>query len=87
MTYLTFGFIAQEAVDLSNGPVESADLEAVVRYIQNQVLAHDSQTNESEISAGRSPRGSADVNAGETAANVSKKDRSEQFDVIQRHEY
>jgi hypothetical protein len=51
---LTLGLVFQEAVDLGNGAVEGHDGEAVVGGVENQVLAHDGQTDETEVSAGES---------------------------------
>ena len=43
----------------------------MVGSIQDQVLAHDGQTNEAKVTTGdKSPR-SADIDAGETGATVS----------------
>ncbi len=67
----TFGLIVHKAVDLGNGPIEGADGEAMVCYVQNQVLTHDSQTDESHICTGSHPHRSADIDAGETGAVVS----------------
>ena len=39
--------------------------------IHDQVLAHDGQTDEAEITTGIDPRKSADIDAGETGATVS----------------
>lgn len=43
----------------------------MVGDIQDQVLTHDCQTNEAEITTGNDPRGSADIDAGQTGATVS----------------
>lgn len=45
----------------------------MVSGVENQVLAHDGQTDETEISSGtkKTARGSADIDAGETGAIVS----------------
>jgi len=45
----TLGLVLQEAVDLGHGTVECHDSEAVVRSVQDQVLAHDSQADEAEV--------------------------------------
>lgn len=68
---LTLGLIVQEAVNLGGGTVEGADGETVVSSIEDQVLAHDGQTDEAEISTGNKVRRSADINAGETGTIVS----------------
>ena len=46
---LTLCFICQEMVDLGNCAVESNDIVAVIRSIQDEILAHNSQANEAEI--------------------------------------
>jgi hypothetical protein len=43
----------------------------VVGSIEDQVLAHDGQTDEAEIRTGYWVRRSADIDAGETGASVS----------------
>lgn len=43
----------------------------MVGSVQNQVLAHDGQTDEAEISTGNMMHRSADIDAGETGAIVS----------------
>ena len=58
-------------IDLGNGPVECYYSEAMVCSIHNQVLAHDGQTNEAEVTTGSRPRWSADIDAGKTGARVS----------------
>lgn len=47
----TFGFIGQKAVDLGDGAVESDDIKAVVGRVEDQILAHDGQSNETKVSA------------------------------------
>jgi hypothetical protein len=44
----------------------------MVGSIQDQVLAHDSQTDEAEITTGFSLRGWADMDAGQTRTKVSR---------------
>ena len=61
----------KKTVDFRNGAIESNDSEAVVRDVQYQVLAHNGQTHEAEITTGIDPRRSADIDAGETGAIVS----------------
>lgn len=68
---LTLGLIVEETVNLGGGTVESANGEAVVGSVQNQVLAHNGQTDEAEISTGNMTHRSADIDAGETGAIVS----------------
>lgn len=60
-----------ETVDLSHSTVESHDGKLMVGDIHDQVLAHDGQTNEAEITTGSDSRRSADIDAGETGATVS----------------
>ena len=68
----TFCFIAHESIDLGHGTIESHDGELlVICDVQEKILAHDSQTNEAEITTGRDPRRSADIDAGQTGAIVS----------------
>jgi hypothetical protein len=43
----------------------------VVRSVQDEVLAHDGQTNEAKISTGFRLRRSTDIDAGETRTTVS----------------
>lgn len=45
----TLGLILQKVVDLSNSPVEGNDSVTVVRNVQDQVLTHDGQTDETKI--------------------------------------
>ena len=76
-------------VDLRDSAVESNDIDSVVGSIKNQILAHDSQANEAEISSRyivsmlsfvrsvRDPaRGLADVDAGKPRSTRWKKMRS-----------
>ena len=67
----TFGFISKKAVDLHYGTIEDCDSKFVIGHIQNQVLAHDGQTDKSEISTEFDPRWSADIDAGQTGTTVS----------------
>jgi hypothetical protein len=48
---LALGFVLQEAVDFGDGTVEGYDGEAVIGGVEDQVLAHDSQTDEAEVAA------------------------------------
>lgn len=43
----------------------------MISSVENQVLAHDGQTDEAEISTGNGVHRSADINAGETGTIVS----------------
>ena len=67
----TFSFIIQEAIDLVDGTVEDDNVEVVIGHIQDQILAHNGQTYEAEVTTGDDPRGSADIDAGQTGATVS----------------
>ena len=67
----TFSLILQETVNLGNGTIEGNDGEFVVSDVHDQVLAHDGQTDEAEVTTGNCPRRSADIDAGETSATVS----------------
>lgn len=67
----TFCLVLEKTVNLCNSTVESHDLEFVVRNVHDQVLAHNGQTDEAEISTGSDPRRSADIDAGKTGAIVS----------------
>ena len=68
----TFCFIVHETIDLGYCTVESHDVELfVIGNVQEQVLAHDSQTDEAEITTASDPRRSADIDAGQTGATVS----------------
>jgi len=49
---LTLGLVGKESINLGDGTVESNDIEAVISSVQDQVLAHDSQADEAEISSG-----------------------------------
>lgn len=68
---LTLGLIGEEAVDLGGRAVVSADSETVISNVEDQVLAHNGQTDEAEISTRSRMRRSADINAGETGTIVS----------------
>lgn len=68
----TLCLILEEAVDLGNGSVEGNDREAVVGGVQDQVLTHDGQADETKISTSNDMRGSTDIDAGQTRTNVSE---------------
>lgn len=68
---LTLGLVCQKAINLGGGTVVSTNLEAVVGNVHDQVLAHDGQTDETEISTRNEVRRGADIDAGETGAIVS----------------
>lgn len=68
----TFCLVLEKTIDLFDGAIEGADGKAMVCYVQDEVLAHDSQADEAKVSTGVHPRGSADVDAGKTSAIVSR---------------
>ena len=45
----SLGFVGEEVVHLGDGAVEDGDLVAVVVHVQHQVLAHDRQSDQSDI--------------------------------------
>lgn len=45
----TLGLVGEEVVNLGDGTVESADGEAMISSIKDDILAHDSQADEAEI--------------------------------------
>jgi hypothetical protein len=47
-----FGFIINEVIYLGSGAVKHSDSEVVIVHIQHQVLAHYSQTNQTDIRFG-----------------------------------
>lgn len=69
---LTLSLVRQEVVNLGDGAVESADGEAVISNVQDEVLAHNGQTDEAEVSTRSKVRRSTDIDAGETGAIVSE---------------
>lgn len=70
---LTLGLVLKEAVDLGGRAVVRADGETVIGSIEDQVLAHDGQTDEAEISTRQRTRRCADIDAGQAGATVSCK--------------
>lgn len=68
---LTLGLVVQEAVNLGGCAVVGADGKTVIGNVEDQVLAHNGQTDEAEISTRSRVRRSADINAGETGTIVS----------------
>lgn len=67
----TLGLIGEESVNLGDGTVEGHDSEAVVSNVENQVLAHDGQTDETEVSTGFRLRRKTGSNAGQARTVVS----------------
>lgn len=51
MLLLTLGLICEEVVNLGDGSVECNDIETVIGGVEDQILAHDGQANEAEISS------------------------------------
>lgn len=70
---LTLGLVVEEAVDLGGCAVVGANSETVIGSVEDQVLAHNGQTDEAEISTRSRVRRCADINAGETGTTVSDK--------------
>ena len=48
----SFGFVGDEVVDLRNRAVEDGDFEAVVVHVENEILTHDGEADESDITCG-----------------------------------
>lgn len=46
----TLGLILEEVVNLGDGTVESTNSESVVGSVENNVLSHNSQADEAEVS-------------------------------------
>lgn len=87
--FLTLGLVCKEVVNLGNGSVEGNDIETVIRSVENQVLAHNGQANEAEVTSRTivstwsdgvlhrvddAPRSPANVNARQPGAESSKKE-------------
>jgi len=72
----TFSLILEENIDLLHGAVEGNDGEAMVGGVQNEILAHNGQTNKAKISTGLRLRGGADIDAGQSRTAVSPKSLS-----------
>jgi len=68
---LTLGLVFEEAVNLGSGTVEGTDGETVISSVEDQVLAHNGQTDEAKISTGNRVHRCADIDAGETGTIVS----------------
>lgn len=81
----TFSFIVQKPINLGNGPIEDNDGELMIGNVQNQILTHNGQTDETEVTTGDDPRGSADIDAGQTGATVSSGVPSTQFKAGRLH--
>lgn len=72
MLVLTFSLVFQEVVDFRDRTVKGDDGESMIGDVQDQVLAHDGQTNEAKITTRDISRSSADIDAGKSRAVVSK---------------
>jgi len=59
-------------VDLGDRTVEGHDGVSFISDVQDQVLAHDGQTNEAKITTRDDARRCADIDAGKSRAVVSK---------------
>lgn len=68
---LTLGLIFKEAVNLGGCAVVSANSETVIGDVHDQVLAHDGQTDQTEVSTRKRARRCADIDAGQAGAEVS----------------
>lgn len=75
--------MCKKPVDLRYGAIKYYNSEAVICHIHDQILAHDGQADEAEISTRFGLRRSADINAGETGAIVSSLVWSEKFQVFE----
>lgn len=73
----TFCLIFKKAIDLGGGAVEDDDGEAMIGNVHDQVLTHDGQADQAEITTMVDPRRSADIDAGKTGATVSPLNLSE----------
>jgi hypothetical protein len=81
----TFGLIGEEAIDLGNGAVVGHDGKSMIGGVQDEILAHDSQTDKAEVAARDRLCRSADMNAGKTGAEVSQLSRqSQSIDAFRR---
>lgn len=68
----TFRLVLNEAVDFGDSTIEGNDFEAVVGGVHDEVLAHDGQANEAEISTGIWWHRRADIDAGQSRSTVSQ---------------
>lgn len=59
-------------VDFRDRSVEGNNGVTIVGDVQDQVLAHDGQTNEAKITTRNNSRSSADIDAGKSRTVVSK---------------
>lgn len=75
--------MCKKPADLLYGAIKYYNSEAVICHIHDQILTHDGQADEAEISTRFGLRRSADINAGETGAIVSSLVWSEKFQVFE----
>jgi hypothetical protein len=47
-----FGFVGEEVVDFGDGAIECNDVESVVSGVEDQILTHNGQTDQAEVSSG-----------------------------------
>ena len=79
-------------VDLRHSPIECDHIETVVSSVQDQILAHNGQADQTEVSSRnivsigigslrfrRSVRGPADVDVSKTCAGLREEQWSEEF--------
>lgn len=85
----TFCLICHKSVDFLHGTIESHDIEfLMIGNIQEQILAHNGQTDEAKIATRSASRRSADIDAGQTGATVSPESSSTWFIVAKEcHDY
>lgn len=67
----TFCLIFKKPIDFGGGAIEGDDGEAMIGNVHDQVLTHDGQADQAEITTTVDPRRSADIDAGQTGATVS----------------
>ena len=72
---LTLSLVGKEVINLADSAVESNNVESMVSSVEDQVLSHDSKTDEAEISTAVL-RSLADIDASKTCARVSKDTKS-----------
>ena len=70
MRLLTFRLVLEEAIDLGDSPIEDDHRETVVGSIQYQVLTHDGQPDQTEVTTRLTVR-RADIDAGQSRTEVS----------------
>ncbi len=70
MSLLTFGLVLEKAINLGDSTIEYDHGETVISSIENQVLTHDGQTDEAEVTTRLTVR-RADIDAGQSRTEVS----------------